>query len=96
MSEYRPRYQTVPLTQPLRWDAWMKHLWENSPSRIFDAEERQVWVDAYWAANPRLEAKQWRRAGIHAPEIKAPAVVVGEERSVMQVEIHEKGVTASA
>jgi hypothetical protein len=70
VSEPRPRYQTVPLTQPLRWDAWIKHLWENSPSRFFDPAEQQAWLDAYWQANPRLEAKQWRRAGTHAVKIE--------------------------
>lgn len=65
----RPRYQTVPLSQPLSWDAWMKHIWENSPSRIFDAAERQAWVDAYWKANPRLDAQQWRRSGIKSAHI---------------------------
>lgn len=74
-SPVRPRYQTVPLSQPLRWDAWMKHLWENSPSRIFDAAERQAWLENYWAANPRLEAKQWRRAGVRSARIEGAKIV---------------------
>lgn len=78
MSEQRPRYQTVPLTQPLRWDAWMKHIWENSPSRIFDAAERQAWLDKYSAANPRLDAQQWRRAGVHAAKIEGPTAKAAE------------------
>ncbi len=73
------RYQTVPLTQPLKWDAWIAHLWENSPSRFFDREERDAWAADYWARNPRLEAQQWRRSGVRAArpsDTQAPAAEV--------------------
>jgi hypothetical protein len=66
MSEPRQQYQNLPLAMPLKWRAWILHIFTTSPSRIFDEAERRAFCDRYWAANPKLEAQQWRRAGQHA------------------------------
>jgi hypothetical protein len=67
----RPRCQTVPVSQPLKWKDWIVHVLVNNPGRIFDPGERKAWADAYWKLNPRLEARQWRRTGMQTAGAKA-------------------------
>lgn len=58
----------IPLTQPVDWHGFIKHVLDSNPSRIATKEEIQIWVDRYWADNPLLEGRQWRRAGTHTAQ----------------------------